>query len=44
MRRRLPTHFSYERHSTFVSSGETLKDYFDQSSGSGSGLPLLVNK
>ncbi|KAK3729184.1 hypothetical protein QZH41_000585 [Actinostola sp. cb2023] len=45
MRRQLPSHFSYERHSTFISSGETLKDYYyDQSSGSGSGLPLLVQR
>lgn len=28
----------------YVMQGETLKDMLDQSSGSGSGLPLLVRK
>ncbi|XP_078469531.1 bone morphogenetic protein receptor type-1B [Lampetra planeri] len=35
-----------EQHETFIAPGETLRDLFDQcqSSGSGSGLPLLVQR
>ncbi|NP_001158366.1 bone morphogenetic protein receptor 1 precursor [Saccoglossus kowalevskii] len=33
-----------ENEETFISPGETLKDLIDQSSGSGSGLPLLVQR
>ncbi|XP_001633896.2 bone morphogenetic protein receptor type-1B [Nematostella vectensis] len=44
VRRRLPLSYDLERRINFISSGETLKDYFDQSSASGSGLPLLVQR
>lgn len=44
-RSRVPFPFEVEKYgSPYLSSGETLKDMLDQSSGSGSGLPLLVQR
>ena len=44
-RSRVPSPLDVEKYAhPYVTPGETLKDMLDQSSGSGSGLPLLVSK
>lgn len=44
-RSRVPSPLDVEKYGhPYVTPGETLKDMLDQSSGSGSGLPLLVRK
>lgn len=44
-RSRVPSPLDVEKYGNpYVMPGETLKDMLDQSSGSGSGLPLLVRK
>lgn len=44
-RSRVPSPMDVEKYGhQYVTPGETLKDMLDQSSGSGSGLPLLVRK
>ena len=44
-RSRVPSPLDVEKYGhPYVTPGETLKDMLDQSSGSGSGLPLLVSK
>ena len=42
---RVPSPLDVEKYGNpYIMPGETLKDMLDQSSGSGSGLPLLVSK